>query len=103
MTVDLYRGGSTAVGTITTGGTESILMAMYGYREWARRTKGIHSPEIICAATVHAAFDKASEYFGMPLIKLPVDPKTFTLDPQAVEAAISSRTVVIVGSAPCFP
>lgn len=103
MTLDLYRGGSSGVGTITTGGTESILMAMYGYREWARRTKGIHSPEIIMAVTAHAAFDKASDYFGMPYVKLEVDPKTFTLDPKAVERALTSRTAVIIASAPCFP
>ena len=103
MTLDLYRGGSTGVGTITTGGTESILMAMFGYRQWARQTKGIHHPEILCATTVHAAFDKASEYFGMPIVRLPVDSKTYALDPKAVERAITSRTCVIVGSAPCFP
>jgi sphinganine-1-phosphate aldolase len=68
MTVDLYQGGSTVVGSITTGGTESILVAMNGYRQWARETKGIKHPEIIMCTTAHAAFVKASEYFNMPLI-----------------------------------
>jgi sphinganine-1-phosphate aldolase len=103
MCVDLYKGGSSGVGSLTTGGTESILVAMYAYREWARKTKGITNPEIIAPYTVHAAFNKAAGYFDMPLILIPVDPVTFKVDMAAVEARITSRTAVIVGSAPCFP
>jgi sphinganine-1-phosphate aldolase len=103
MCVDLYKGGANGVGSLTTGGTESILVAMCGYREWARKTKGIRHPEIIIPVTAHAAFNKAAGYFGMPIITVPVDPKTFQVDIRAVEAAISGRTAVLVGSAPCFP
>ncbi|HEX9076517.1 MAG TPA: aspartate aminotransferase family protein, partial [Anaerolineae bacterium] len=46
-------------GTVTSGGTESILLAMKTYRDWARETKGITVPEMIAPTTAHAAFDKA--------------------------------------------
>ena len=50
-------------GAVSSGGTESILLAMKTYRDWAKETKGITRPEIVIPATAHAAFDKAGEYF----------------------------------------
>jgi glutamate/tyrosine decarboxylase-like PLP-dependent enzyme len=36
----------TGAGTMTSGGTESIIMAVKTYRDWARATKGITEPEM---------------------------------------------------------
>jgi len=90
------------VGTISSGGTESILLAMKTYRDWARATKGITEPEIIAPTTAHAAFDKAAEYFGMKTIRIPVGPD-FCADVAATEKAITKNTIALVGSAPPFP
>jgi len=95
-------GPSAICGTVTSGGTESILMAMKAYRDWARSERGIDSPEIVAPNSAHAAFDKAAQYFGMKLVKVPVA-EDFRADVKATRRAITRNTAVIVGSAPCFP
>ena len=89
-------------GTVTSGGTESILMAMKAYRDWARREKGITTPEIIMPHTAHPAFDKAGQYFGIKMVRIPVD-RNYRADIRDAANAITRRTVVVVGSAPSFP
>jgi sphinganine-1-phosphate aldolase len=94
--------GATVCGTVSSGGTESILLAMKSYRDQARAEKGIRKPEMIVPETAHAAFDKAAHYFGIKQVIVPVD-GNFRADVEAVRRAITRRTVVIVGSAPAFP
>jgi len=67
--VTLFHGGSDACGLMTSGGTESIIMAMRVYREVGYE-KGIEYPEIICAESAHCAFNKAADYMRMKLIKV---------------------------------
>ncbi|HEU0296471.1 MAG TPA: aminotransferase class V-fold PLP-dependent enzyme [Anaerolineales bacterium] len=103
MTADMLNGqGQGICGTLSSGGTESILLAMKTYRDRARETRGITRPEMIMPVTAHAAFDKASQYFGIKAIHLPVD-SNFRADVEAARKAIGRNTVVIVGSAPSFP
>jgi sphinganine-1-phosphate aldolase len=90
------------VGTVSSGGTESILLAMKAYRDRARERDGIDAPQIVLPTTAHAAFDKAARYFGIEAVAVPVG-SDFRADVEATAAAISDRTVVIVGSAPSFP
>jgi len=90
-------------GTVTSGGTESILMAMKAYRDWSREQKGIAAPEIIMPHTAHPAFDKSGEYFGIKIVHIPVSEPDFRVDPGAVEARINANTVAIVGSAGNYP
>jgi glutamate/tyrosine decarboxylase-like PLP-dependent enzyme len=89
-------------GTVSSGGTESIMLAMRTYRDFARERRGIAKPEIVAPVTAHAAFDKASRYFDMPLIRTPLG-DGFAADPTATEAAITENTAVVVASAPNFP
>jgi len=89
-------------GTVTSGGTESILLAMKTYRDRAKIEKGIMSPEMIVPVTAHAAFDKAAEYFKIKKVTIPVN-KNFAADVTRVRKAITKNTIVIVGSAPSFP
>lgn len=102
MTVSLFQGDETCCGTMTSGGTESILMAMKSYRDEAR-TRGIEHAEIVCGVSAHAAFDKAAHYFNMTVVHVPVDPVSMRVDVAAAKRAITSNTVVIVASAPGFP
>jgi sphinganine-1-phosphate aldolase len=90
------------VGTVNSGGTESILLAMKAYRDFARESRGIAEPEIVAPVTAHAAFDKAARYFDMRLVRVPVD-DGFRADLGAVSGALTERTAVVVGSAPSFP
>jgi len=89
-------------GVISSGGTESILLAMKTYRDWAKDVKGISEPEMIVPTTAHAAFDKAAQYFQIKMNRIPVGPD-FKADISKTEDAITGNTVVIVGSAPSFP
>ncbi|KAJ9108048.1 hypothetical protein QFC20_003617 [Naganishia adeliensis] len=90
-------------GTTTSGGTESILMACKAYRDWARATKGITTPEMIIPASAHAAFWKASDYFGIKLHVVPVHKVSRKADVQRMARAINPNTIMLVGSAPNFP
>jgi len=103
MAVHILHGDPVgAVGLLTSGGTESVLIAIHGYREQARQ-QGIEEPEIICSHTAHGALDKACHYFGLNLVKLEADPVNQQLKPQAVQAAITPRTIAVYASAPTFP
>ena len=90
------------VGTVSSGGTESILLAMKTYRDFARERRGIAEPEIVAPVTAHAAFDKAARFFDMPLVRVPVGDQ-FRVDPDDLAGAINERTAVVVGSAPTYP
>jgi glutamate/tyrosine decarboxylase-like PLP-dependent enzyme len=94
--------GNEICGTVSSGGTESILLAMRTYRDWARETKGIAVPEIIAPTTAHAAFVKAADYFGMKIHRIPVGPD-FRADVAATKQAINENSAVLVGSAPPYP
>jgi len=89
-------------GVVSSGGTESILLAMKAYRDMMRARKGINKPEMIVPSTAHAAFDKAAQYFNIKIIHIPVDDH-YKADIHETRKAISKNTVVVVGSAPSFP
>ena len=104
MTASLVNGGDEGVcGTVTSGGTESVIMATKTHRQWAELEKGITEPEIICADSAHAAIDKACDMLRIKLIKIPVDPVTFQADPAKFEAAMSPNTIMLYSSAPNYP
>merc|ERR1712060_969577 len=73
MTLNLYRGTPSCCGAFTTGGTESILMAIKTYRDWGRQARGITNPNFVVCVTAHAAFDKAAQYFNLHLRKCRTD------------------------------
>jgi sphinganine-1-phosphate aldolase len=103
MTAHMLGGDEQDVhGTLSSGGTESIMLAMKTYRDWARETKGITKPEMIVPVTAHAAFDKASQYFNIKTVHVPID-ANFRADLNATYKAINKNTIVVVGSAPSFP
>ena len=88
-----------AVGSFTTGGTESCMLAVKAARDLMKKRKGITEPELILPVTAHAAFHKACAYFQIKKVLVPVDPVTFKADPAAMEAAITPNTIQMVGSA----
>ena len=94
--------GTKVCGSVTSGGTESILMAMKSYRDWARQKKGIKHPNIVIPITAHPAFDKAGHYFGIKVIRTAVGPD-YRADVKAMKKAINKNTIALVGSAPGFP
>jgi sphinganine-1-phosphate aldolase len=103
MVLNMYNAPSTAGGFVTSGGTESLLMACKTYRDWGLVTKNISRPNMVVPDTIHAAFDKACEYFGIEMIKLPVDAVSFKADVSKMAKAINKNTVMIAGSGPNYP
>jgi len=99
----LFNGDEKVCGTMTTGGTESILMACKAYRDYGRNVKGIKHPEMVLPKSAHSAFHKAALYFQIRVKYVPLDPNTYTADLKAMKRAISRNTVMLVGSAPNFP
>nr|XP_002127038.1 sphingosine-1-phosphate lyase 1 [Ciona intestinalis] len=103
ISCELFNGNpQTSCGSVTIGGTESILLACKTYRDWAYG-KGIQKPEIVCPVSVHAAFEKAAHYFRMKLVHVPVDSVTRKVNVSAMKNAISRNTCMLVGSTPPFP
>lgn len=96
-------GDPAAVGTMTSGGTESILMAVKTARDWARAEKpGIRTPNMLVPVTVHPAFHKAAHYFDVKAIAVPVG-EDFRVDVAAARALVNSDTILVVGSSFAYP
>jgi glutamate/tyrosine decarboxylase-like PLP-dependent enzyme len=94
------NGDERVVGNFTSGGTESIMLAVKAARDYARaRRPAVREPEIILPVTAHAAFQKACHYLAVKPVRVAVDTTTFTADPDAVRRAITPDTILLVGSA----
>jgi glutamate/tyrosine decarboxylase-like PLP-dependent enzyme len=100
MSAAHLQGDANVVGNFTSGGTESIMLAVKAAREWARAQRPrVTRPEVLLPETAHAAFQKACHYLGLAPVIVPVDPKSFRADPEALRRAITPSTVLLVGSA----
>jgi glutamate/tyrosine decarboxylase-like PLP-dependent enzyme len=102
----MLHGDDDVVGSVTSGGTESCLLAVKTARDLRRAADG-DAPDtgtltIVAPSTVHAAFEKAAHYIGLELIRVPVGTDG-AVSPGAMAAAIDERTALVVVSAPCYP
>jgi len=103
MTANLLHGGTEASGVMTSGGTESLLLPVLAYRQRARtRWPWIKRPEILVPDSAHPALMKAGEYFDVRIVRTPLT-ADFRVDVDAMRRRITSNTIAIVGSAPCYP
>ncbi|NLH47639.1 MAG: aspartate aminotransferase family protein [Myxococcales bacterium] len=102
MTAVMLPGDEEAVGTMTSGGTESCLLAVKTYRDLARAKRGVRRPEMVAPETIHVAFEKAAEYFGVKLVHAPLG-KDYRVDVKAMKKLINRHTVLLAASAPCYP
>ncbi len=102
ITADLFHGDENVCGVMTSGGTESCLLAVKTYRDYGRAKKRIKKPEMIIAETAHVAWLKGAEYFGVKPVIVPLD-KNEQIDIKSVSKKINRNTVMILGSAPEYP
>lgn len=103
MVAALLGSDGTVVGNLTSGGTESILLAVKTARDYFRaRCPDMRAPELILPASAHPAFDKAARYFDVRAIRTPLDAH-YQADVAAMRAAITPNTILLVGSAPQYP
>lgn len=99
MTAALFN-GATATGSVTSGGTESILMGVKSARDRARELRPqITRPQMVVPVSAHPAFWKAAHYFGIELIKTPLT-DDHLVDLDAYLSAVTDDTILMVGSAP---
>ncbi len=104
MAIGHLQGDANVVGNFTSGGTESILLAVKSARDWARaarptRPDPSRRANIVLPITAHAAFHKAAHYLDLEVIPVEVDPITYQADVAAMAAAIDENTIMLVGSA----
>ncbi len=101
--VDMARhhlgGDERVVGNFTSGGTESILLAVKTARDWFRAKRPGVRPRIVVPVTAHAAFHKAGHYLDVEVTMSAVDPVTFKADPASTRALTDDRTALVVASA----
>ena len=100
----LMHGDDEVAGTYTFGGTESVFLAVKAARDQFILKHGLSGfPEIILPVTGHPCYNKAAEYMGLNVKRVPVDPETLQAQPDLMSQAITENTVMIVGSAPNWP
>ncbi len=103
MTANLLQGDQQVVGNFTSGGTESLILAVKTARDYARATKpNIKAPEVVMPVTAHASFYKAAHYLDVKPVVTPVRDDSFLADVGAMRAAITDDTILLVGSAPGY-
>ncbi len=109
MTAQLLGGGARSPddegaigGTLSSGGTESIMLAVKSYRDFARAKRRVRRPNIVVPASAHPAFDKAGHTLGVLVKRVPVDADG-RANVRKMTAAVNRSTIAMVGSAPSFP
>lgn len=101
MAADLFHGDPRS-GRLSSGGTESIFLAVQVARDHARLARGTEVPSIVVPETAHPAFAKACHYLDVTEIRIPVR-RDGRADVAATAKVVDDRTALIVGSAPCYP
>ena len=103
MTATMLHGDANAVGTMTSGGTESLLLAVKTYRDLARKRRPwIRRPNVVLPMSAHPAFDKAGQYFGVRTKKAALGPDN-RVDVKKLARLVDRNTVMIAASAPQYP
>ena len=103
MTLGLFNAPESGAGVTTSGGTESILMAVLAARQKAYHERGVTEPEMILPNTAHTAFRKAGEYFKIKIHLVSCPEPSYRVHTHSVSRLINSNTILLVGSAPNFP
>ena len=91
-----------SAGFMTSGGTESILMAVKAARDRLRSERNITKPNIVLPTSAHAAFDKACAYFDVESRRVDVK-ADWRADVKSMRSQVDQNTVLIVASAPQYP
>lgn len=102
MALSLLGGGAASGGTFTSGGSESIFLALMAARNKARAQRGVTKPNIVLPNSAHLTFDRAAEALGMEARRVPIG-ADLRADVEAMAARMDADTVAVVGSAPNYP
>lgn len=102
MTARLLNAPAEASGSMTSGGTESILHAVRVARDRAKAERGVTEPTLVIPYSAHPAFAKGAKYFALDVVHIPLE-EDLRADVKAAEKLIDDRTALVVGSAPNYP
>ena len=103
MVTALSGGGDETVGNLTSGGTESIFMALKAARDWARHTyPKIKAPEMVVPVSAHPAWNKAAHYLGIKIVMTPIK-DDFRADVATMQDAIGENTILLGATAVTYP
>lgn len=103
ITAKLLHGDDEVAGSVTSGGTESIILAMKAVRDYVHKQKPtLKDPEVILPWSVHPAFHKAAQFLGLKVISLPLQSDNYRADPNALLGLINEKTILLVASAPSY-
>lgn len=97
MVLDLLNGDAASCGVVTSGGSESLITALYTYREVARE-RGVTTPNVVMPVTAHVALDKGAYWMGIEVRHAPLT-DAYTADVDAMAGLIDDQTIALVGSA----
>ena len=105
MGLGLLHGPEGSTGAMTSGGTDSITMAMKTARDYARsKGRARERANVVLPFSAHLAFDKAAHLMDVEIRRIPVKTDgSYEADVPAMVAACDADTIMIVGSAPNFP
>ena len=103
MGLSLLRAPDSAVATFTSGGSESIFLALKTARDWARDTKSIDKPNIVIPRSAHPAFNRAAHFLDLDVIRVPTTRSDYRVDPTELEKRFDANTIMTLASAPNYP
>ncbi len=103
MTASMLDCSRETVGNFTSGGTESLILAVKSARDYCREVKPwIREPEMVLPITAHSSLFKACHYLGIKPVVTAVEDHSFRADVDAMRAAINDKTILLIGSAPGY-
>jgi len=104
IVLSLYQGNEKTAALHTSGGTESIFLAMLAYRSrfYSRGKSSSKTPEILMTVTAHPAFNRAAHYFRMKIVYVKTD-KDQRMDLKDLKSKVSRNSVCVVVSCPNYP
>ena len=104
MALELMGGDESSDGIFTSGGTESLILAVKAARDWARAEGRFREPfRVLASETAHPAFSRAGHLLNVEVRRLPMRSQDFRADAAAFADAIDDHTIMLVGSAPHYP
>jgi sphinganine-1-phosphate aldolase len=103
ISLSLLGGGRDACGTVTSGGSESVMLAVRSaYRAFRAKRPQVRRPHLLLPASAHPAYDQAAELMGLDVIRVAIG-GDYRANVQALAQCIEHETMMIVASAPSLP
>ena len=98
-TLEFVHGEKPCCGVSTSGASESLVLTVLTYREWAKKAKGITKPNIVVPESSHVGVFKGAEFFNVEVRMVPCGPNSRIIAGD-YRKFINDDTIAIYSSAP---